>query len=989
MRVSGVLAPFLTGVFAVCLVACGGCPTSIRISPLTASVKTNQTAMFAAFVTGASSTAVTWAVNGIAGGNSASGTVSAAGLFTAPSSVPNPATVTVTATSQSDPAKSASAVVNITAGSVSVRVSPSAANVAGLTFQQFTASVTGALNMSVYWGVNGIAGGNSTTGLISPSGLYFGPSSVPSPATVTVTSFSSEDPTKSASAVVTVTPPPPPVSVTISPVIADVGAQGTQQFSASVTGASNATVLWSVEGIAGGNDTIGTISPSGLYTAPSSLPTASSVMITATSQADTTKSGSAVAAFIPPTAPISIAITPNWANVGLSSTQQFTASVTGPSDPSVVWAVNGIIGGYGASGTISTTGLYRAPSVIPTPAVVTVTATSRSDPTLSSSVTFTLARSVSANTQGCAGDGSTDDFACIQAAAALATGSTLELGSSKNYLITQGLQLPDNLTVEGNGSTLTFQVDGATQDLMPGNNNILHNLTVVNNGTNPQGSGNYQAPILIGDFLRGVGVANVLIDDATVVSNRPQGDALLITGDSHNIFLHNISIPDNPFISSAIALHWGGQPTPASPQVKIPHDVYLDGLTVGGMRFTNTWGAVLDLVSTYNFTAKNIQASNIQRGVVVSPGDYADEYTAPYQKGNMGKNISVSNAVFQGVNVTGIDIDNFSVWGLLLANVTITTIKGSPIATVNDSSMLHVGQVFEVGKVNTSTNQQYQILSIDGDQITLDVPAVDSVANVTIYGDEIREPAVFNNITVTGTNTPDNVAGLYLQGSGVTVRNSSFTNFSLNGIGFGDWADDNNVENCVVYGNGQSGIWENRMGRAHRNRFANCSIFNNNKGGYRDRKNASGIFVSSDAALIEGNTIGVAGDNQYYGIAIDNNATKTILLGNTIVNALDTAIMNGHGTSVMYQMLTLSQGNTGPPGVPFPISSGTPLDDVISADGVITFHDFAAPTDGTYQFMIGDKVVNTNTYPGTLGIADWVCATSTRPCEWRAESIEP
>jgi len=962
---------------------------AIQISPSTASVEANQSAEFTASVTGASNTAVTWTVNGIAGGSSATGTISASGLYTAPSSVPSPATVTVTATSQADGTKAASAAVTVTPVPIVVTISPTAATVAGLTFQQFTASVTGSSNTAVAWTVNGIAGGNSAIGLISPTGLYIGPASVPSPATVTVTSSSQVDGTKSASAVVTVTSPLPPVSVSVTPGTTSVDTSGTQQFTASVSGASDAAVSWEVEGIAGGNSTVGTISRSGLYTAPSSLPTASSVMITATSEADATKSGSAVATFIPASVPLSIAITPTWASVGLLATQQFTASVTGTSDTAVVWTVNGVVGGYGPSGTISTTGLYTAPSVIPSPAAVTVTATSHADPTQSASATFTLAPLVSADSFGCAGDGVTDDSACIQSASTLAAGTTLELGTSKNYVITQGLQLPDNITLEGNGSTLTFQVDGETQDLMPGNNNILHNLTVVNNGTNPAGSGNYQAPILIGNFGHGVGVANVLIDGVTINSNRPQGDALMITGDSHNVFLHAIAIPDNAFISSAIELHWGGQPTTSSPQVTLPHDVYLDGLTVGGMRFTNTWGAVLDLVSTYNVVAKNIQAANVQRGVVVSPGDYADEYTVPYEKGNLGKNISVSNAVFNGANVTGIDIDNFSVWGLLLANVTITTTQGSAIATVNNPSMLHVGQVIEVGVVNTSTNQQYQIESIDGDQITLDVPAIESVENVTIYGDETIEPAVFNNIMVTGTNTPDNVAGLYLQGSGVTVRNSTFTNFSLNGIGFGDWANDNNVENCVVSGNGRSGIWEDRVGRAHRNRFANCNIFNNNQGGNTDRKAASGIFLSSDAALIEGNTIGVSGDSQVYGIAIDNTATKTILLDNAIVNAQDAAIENGYGSSIMYQMLTLSQGNTGPSGVPFTVSPGTPLLDSISAEGGIVFHYFSPPTSGTYTFQIGDKVVNTNTYFGTLGIADWFCTTSTSPCVWSPENIAP
>src|SRR5689334_18895965 len=46
-----------------------------------------------------SGTGVTWSVNGMAGGNAMNGTITAAGLYTAPASVPAQNVVTVAATS--------------------------------------------------------------------------------------------------------------------------------------------------------------------------------------------------------------------------------------------------------------------------------------------------------------------------------------------------------------------------------------------------------------------------------------------------------------------------------------------------------------------------------------------------------------------------------------------------------------------------------------------------------------------------------------------------------------------------------------------------------------------------------------------------------------------------------------------------------------------------------------------------------------------------
>src|SRR5256884_732352 len=70
--------------------------------------------------------------------------------------------------------------------------------------QQFTATVTGSSNTAVTWEVNGVTGGNSTTGTVSTSGLYTAPATVPNPANVTVTAVLQADTTKSASATVTI-----------------------------------------------------------------------------------------------------------------------------------------------------------------------------------------------------------------------------------------------------------------------------------------------------------------------------------------------------------------------------------------------------------------------------------------------------------------------------------------------------------------------------------------------------------------------------------------------------------------------------------------------------------------------------------------------------------------------------------------------------------------------------------------------------------------
>jgi hypothetical protein len=115
--------------FAVLLsiVRCTGfasAQVTVTISPAVISLGTTATQPFTATVTGSTNTAVTWQVDGLAGGGSTNGLISTTvlgtaneALFLAPAVVPNPAVVSVTAISQADPTKSATATVTIQAPS--------------------------------------------------------------------------------------------------------------------------------------------------------------------------------------------------------------------------------------------------------------------------------------------------------------------------------------------------------------------------------------------------------------------------------------------------------------------------------------------------------------------------------------------------------------------------------------------------------------------------------------------------------------------------------------------------------------------------------------------------------------------------------------------------------------------------------------------------------------------------------------------------------
>jgi hypothetical protein len=365
----------------------------VQVSPSTASVPVGQTQQFTATVTGTTNTAVTWSV----AGGATNGTITSSGLYTAPSTLPSPPQVTITATSVADRTKSASATVTIIQNVV-VQVSPPTASVPVGQTQQFTATVTGTTNTSVTWSV----AGGATNGTINASGLYTAPSTLPSPPQATVTATSLADPTKSASATVTITQG---VSLSVSPTTATVVVAQTQPFTANVTGTGNTNVTWTLtQGGAACSPACGAIAPtstaSGVattYTAPATVPPIPTVTVTATSVADTTKSASATVTVTSQSTGV-VAVTPATASVEVFTTQQFSATINGQPTTAVTWQVNGTTGGNAITGTVSTSGLYSAPHSISNsliqpngaPVTVTITAVSTANTANSGSATVTL-----------------------------------------------------------------------------------------------------------------------------------------------------------------------------------------------------------------------------------------------------------------------------------------------------------------------------------------------------------------------------------------------------------------------------------------------------------------------------------------------------------------------------------------------------------------------------------------------------------------------
>ena len=303
---------------------------TVTVSPGYTNLGLNSTLQYTAAVTGLTNQAVTWEVNGVAGGNATIGTISATGLYKSPAVIPTVSTLVEAVASDgktlgvqyvniepAGPAITAISPVPIPTGAFSVTI----------TGTGFKSGATVSFN-----------GGNMTTTFVNSTTLKTGGYAyaagpgvfqVANPGSLWGPAFTAQFKTGT-----------PVTPQAISPTSASVVLGQTKQFTSS--GATS----WSA--------TAGTISTAGLYKAPATMPASSAVTVTATGPGGSASAKVTLLPIPPQT------ISPASVSLDLGVTQQFTSA--------------GATSWTASAGSITTAGLYTAPSAEPASGTATVTA---------------------------------------------------------------------------------------------------------------------------------------------------------------------------------------------------------------------------------------------------------------------------------------------------------------------------------------------------------------------------------------------------------------------------------------------------------------------------------------------------------------------------------------------------------------------------------------------------------------------------------------
>lgn len=463
---------------------------------------------------------------------------------------------------------------------------------------------------------------------------------------------------------------------------------------------------------------------------------------------------------------------------------------------------------------------------------------------------------VEAPVTGATGDGSTDDAGAIYSRAVDATGGTLVF-SPVTYICKSPVTVPLRTTFDLNGATLKFTPASDVADVLPLNGSTIKNGTIWNAGTGSPGV-NFQTPIRIGHYATGSGVSKVRLSNLILRQDQNARNVIAVYGDSSDIDIEDITVADNQNSTGfCVMIHWGNTDdvasytTPTAGVSKHPHDVRINGLSVGSwgnLATLSTDGGVLGISGAYNVTARGVEAQVCRVGALVTAGDVSSDF-AP-------SNVS-------GFLLRGIDLQ----CSFHSVKENAFRVSGQPAASTYSS------------------------------KATLDAP-------VTIHDSVMRGTGVDTETAIILTNV-----------KGATVRKNDVHGFDAYAVALRGATEALNIEENNLYSLNRTAIYSETYSANSQEinyiKVRNNRIYACNRDQAASGKESVFVRVSGQGWLIDGNVFGQSsGESATEAIRLESTSSANVIGPNVHVapvaaNAL-TLLGTNHSVNYSYGTLNLA-----------------------------------------------------------------------------------
>lgn len=268
---------------------------------------------------------------------------------------------------------------------------------------------------------------------------------------------------------------------------------------------------------------------------------------------------------------------------------------------------------------------------------------------------------------GACGNGIADDTKALQTAADFASEHGLSLMLSGNYYTLSSWKL-ENLSVYASNARISYygqELNRPAIDMFD-NVNIYGTIHVYADIYQPPKTHGNRCGMAIGNYESGRGAKNCYVEHIVIWSaGMAGGNGILLTGDSQNITIDKITVPEgHNKVNVPLMMHWGnyGQHHPAdlaspgtpyvheegySPTTH-PHDIKI------GLIESYSNHSPFYISACYNVTVEKAIQYGGERGTTIASGDCGFKYATEEQRAHGAKNIRVGSLTATNITKVGI-----------------------------------------------------------------------------------------------------------------------------------------------------------------------------------------------------------------------------------------------------------------------------------------------------------------------------------------------
>lgn len=369
---------------------------------------------------------------------------------------------------------------------------------------------------------------------------------------------------------------------------------------------------------------------------------------------------------------------------------------------------------------------------------------------------------------GAKGDGQTDDSAAMAQAIAYASQNNVPLVLPEAVYYCLEVTTLENITVQSQNATVYYMglernvpaVDLKNNVSVYGTLNVYAYDNVTNNGIISHGG---RCGVGVGNYNTGAGYSNIYLEHVVVTGGIPGGNAVFVTGDSHDVTIDRITVPSGTKYARAFLAHWGNADDHGPEYVngektgyylhkdnwkpsKHPHDIHLG--VVDCQDFVTQEGevegdkAAVTLSAAYNVTVDEIIVDNSKFAIAAIAGDmgfaYAeDEIKAIGQKNLKVEKITATNMRSAAIYVTSQsgykDKNSTQVFDAHI-ELSVTTANISMKSGYNDPAVaVHAAERVDIGTLNVTAASTAMDIRNGCQNVTIDSM---NISNCT--GDVVR-----------------------------------------------------------------------------------------------------------------------------------------------------------------------------------------------------------------------------------------------------------